>query len=128
MTYERLDRCTGPVCPHCGCQDAEILTQPHPTGQKSWWGAGTARCRHCGGQFHFKQAPEPLQPQVDHHEPIVETRNGDGRAVPFVKMLCPKCGSDAVKVTSTRKPVRQHRCDSCGKTFKSVERTSATSD
>ncbi len=129
MTYARLDRCAGPPCPNCGCEDAEILEQPKPAADKSWWRSGRAVCLHCLSEFRFKGGPEVeswmQQPQIDHQEPIVETRgpNDDGLAVPYVKMSCPACNSDAVRVTSTRRPIRQHKCSDCGHTFQSREKT-----
>jgi hypothetical protein len=36
---------------------------------------------------------------------------------------CPSCGSPNVKVTSTRKPIRHHKCEACAARFKSVERS-----
>jgi len=37
-------------------------------------------------------------------------------------MKCPKCGSEKITVVTTRRPLRYHKCDDCGHTFKSVEK------
>ena len=47
------------------------------------------------------------------------------KVVHFHPLKCPACGSQRVRVTSTRLPVRQHKCKECGHPFKSVERASA---
>lgn len=39
----------------------------------------------------------------------------------YHKVRCPKCGSENVTVETTRKPIRYHKCQDCGHTFKSVE-------
>lgn len=68
-----LERCNGPACPRCGCQDADVLVQPasdaqlrslHPKlvetyGTASWFSGGNARCKHCGLRFNFRALPEP---------------------------------------------------------------------
>jgi len=125
MTYARLDRCDGPPCPNCGCADAEILEQPKPAAEKSWWGSGKAVCRQCGTEFRFKEAPD-----VEHQEPIIETpqlppiEHQGVMLSPapvdykLVKVpLCPACRSEDVRVTTTRANLRYYKCQ-CGETFK----------
>ncbi len=42
--------------------------------------------------------------------------------VAYVRTRCPECGSTRCPVyDSNHIPVRYHRCQNCGKTFKSVE-------
>lgn len=122
--YARLERCEGPECPHCGCNQSEILREPQPEGEtRSWWGSGLARCGHCGATFHFQELSQPTVPApvVEHQEPVIETPAEEPVAVPYVTVTCPKCGSDQVRVTSTRRPIRRHKCRECQHTFKSVE-------
>jgi len=119
-----LDKCTGPACPHCGCQDAEIIRMPTGTG---WWdGTGKAWCRHCGKFFHFRkrqrfanaedQTSQPEQeetstPPVEHQEPPPpSTRNGN-------PLKCPHCGGRGL-VKSTRKGIQHRKCRDCGHNYK----------
>lgn len=44
----------------------------------------------------------------------------------YIKLRCPKCGSDQVPVQHTNpeidgNTIRYHRCSDCGHTFKSIE-------
>ncbi len=124
MTFERLDLCDGPACPNCGCQDAEILAEPKGPAEKSWFGAGKARCRHCGQTFHFKEvADDAQQPPVDYQEPVVEHQEPvvDVPSVAYQtvrKPLCPECGSGKVVVVATRRLIRRYKCKECGGRFK----------
>jgi hypothetical protein len=66
-----------------------------------------------GGQEEEPPAPaaEPPAPAV----PVV-------RAVLWVSVKCPGCGSKNCPVTSTRHaPLRWHKCRECGMCFKSLE-------
>lgn len=105
-----LDRCDGPACPRCGCQDAEILAQPVP-GQATWYGAGRARCKHCNLIFHFKEtataAAAGESRAADRKEPV--------REIPIV--MCDDCGVE-MKVSKTEGKVRRYRCATCGRTAK----------
>ena len=78
MTYARLDRCQGPPCPNCGCEDAEILEQPKPAADKSWWRSGRAVCRNCDSVFSFKEVsedqPTEQQPRFDRMRRLRQTR------------------------------------------------------
>jgi ribosomal protein S27E len=118
MSWHGLERCTGPACPHCGCQDAEILRQPNPD-TASWWADGRARCNHCGREFAFKELP---QDNAEISEDTSEIERPADLGVPFIPVRCPDCRSDDVVVTSTRRPIRWHRCRKCGARFKSVEK------
>lgn len=117
MTWLRLDRCDGPACPHCGCQDTEI------DRRRRRWGAASTRyrCRNCGTTWH------PTRWTAESAEPATAEPNGNGEvsaggAVIYRPVRCPECGSTDTKVTSTRRPVRHHKCRACGAAFKSVER------
>lgn len=100
-----LERVTGPECPTCGCSDSELLTKA------SWWGQPSERrrCAHCGKVFTATAAGDAE----------------DGRAgfagVTYHVVRCPACRSDETRVTSTRRPLRYHKCDRCGHSFKSTE-------
>lgn len=83
-----LDKCDGPACPRCGCQDAKILAEPPQQraplvskaqqfyGTASWFAGGRARCKHCGLTFSFRELPsspedppeEPRQPEDERQE------------------------------------------------------------
>lgn len=129
MTWTRLERCTGPACPNCGCEDAEILEQPKPSPdpkQGGWWGSGRAECNACGREFRFKELPKPPEPPADpapvFDEPanpvaVLEPPQVEKRVVPVVK--CPDCGGE-MKITSSRKVVRYHKCPKCGQTAKTA--------
>lgn len=126
--YARLERCEGPECPHCGCNQSEILQQPQPAGEtRSWWGSGLARCGHCRATFHFQEMPAVTTPEsiVEHQEPLIDRLPEVPVAVPYVTVCCPQCGSDQTRVTSTRRPIRRHKCKACEHRFKSVERKNA---
>jgi len=132
-----LERCDGPVCPRCGCQDARILDPPAPRGPRLWWGGqGRARCRHCGFGFYFREtaeapptAPTPSKreediamPAVPEAAAIADPPFDPDRGVVYHVLRCPLCGSDQVRITHTARPVRRHKCRACGHAFKSVER------
>ena len=95
----------GPPCTHCGCNDTLVVREPE---LHEWFDSGLARCNECGGVFSFSAVAEdePKHPN----------------AVAYVAVHCPACNSDDCPITSTRRPIRLHRCRTCGETFKSVER------
>lgn len=105
-----MSRVTGVECPDCGCPQAELQW----TGTS--WGKPVKRlrCTACGTAWTWPAEPE-------------EARG----PIAYARTLCPACGSKATKVASTRKgrhgmpTVRHHRCDDCGKRFKSTERRHA---
>ena len=119
-----LEKCDGPACPRCGCQD----TAPHYARNR--WGGGSVarrRCRHCACVFvdgpRWDQRLQDAQgtPQPPQEEaPPAEPQRANG-AVVYRPVRCPKCGSTDVKITSTRRPVRHHKCRVCEERFKSVE-------
>ena len=41
--------------------------------------------------------------------------------VTYTRLRCPQCHSAETEVSSTRKPIRYHRCLLCGQRFKSIE-------
>jgi predicted RNA-binding Zn-ribbon protein involved in translation (DUF1610 family) len=128
--YE-LSACDGPACPRCGCRDCRIVREPSKT--LSWWGAGRARCRHCGNEFSFREVSEARQNVVSVEEPLIhlpdetpddsaiEARHAAGPVSPQgarpVSPTCPGCGT-IMKVSTTRETLRRWKCPKCGKTKK----------
>ena len=120
-----LERCDGPECPVCGCLDTV------PCLARNRWGGGSVarfRCRNCGKVF--RQGPrwngQDRQDQqekatAEEPEPPANREVSPGGAVIYRAVHCPQCGSADVKITSTRRPVRHHKCKACGEAFKSVE-------
>lgn len=120
-----LERCTGPECPRCGCQDSEIVR-----GGGRWRAPEIERrhCKHCYFEWREKKWAK-AEPTTAAAEPS----NGDGEhetgAVVFHVLKCPACQSEKTKITSSPKQkdptvsrIRYHECKGCGNTFKSVER------
>jgi transcriptional regulator NrdR family protein len=98
-----MERFAGPECPECGCRDSDLVQQC------SYWGqsAEERQCRFCGRRWtetiEADDSPDNLQPVLYH------------------VVRCPRCGSDQTRVTSTRRPIRHHKCHECGLRFKSHE-------
>jgi transposase-like protein len=119
-----LSPITGPECPRCGCQDSSVIRRGVRWGQP--W--SRRRCHNCGEAWACNDPP-PAAPgdarlaAGDDAVPIDPPPPDPDRGVIYHVVRCPNCGSDHCKVTSTRRPVRYHRCDDCGHTFKSVEKT-----
>jgi len=103
-----MDKTTGPECPRCGCEDSDR------TGSASSWAGPRSRftCNHCGHRFTAADPEDAVVP-----EPAEDAI----RPVIFHVIRCPYCQSMKTQVTSTRRPIRWHRCGACGKPFKSVE-------
>lgn len=116
MSFARLDRCVGPACRRCGCQQATILREP-VAGDHSWWGTGTAKCSHCGLVFGIKAADLEVE-QIAEAEPDPKpepTPKIEQRTIAVV--TCEWCNV-AMKISSTRKTIRWHKCPQCGRTKK----------
>jgi transposase-like protein len=130
VSFVHLEKCDGPECPVCGCQDAKI--QP---GRPRWGRPGSERYR-CGACGHVwteipadwaekqeanrgngQERPPPPPPPQQPPPPPVSRPGG----VIYRPVRCPECQSADVKVTSTRRPTRHHKCKACGHTFKSIE-------
>ncbi len=117
MAFALLQKCDGPPCPHCGCEDTELVTF------SVRWGATLTKqqCNHCGGTF---TVPEEKQESGNGEVEEVSPPAPPKRTV-YQPIRCPEfdggCGSINTKVTSTRRPVRHHKCRDCGKNFKSTE-------
>ena len=84
------------------------------------WGRRTVKrqCSHCGMCWWANQehVEAPLKARED-------TPMGNGKTVRYFVLHCPECGGAKTKITSTRRPIRYHRCPDCGHTFKSVEQS-----
>lgn len=134
-----LKLCNGPACPYCGCRDARILVEPKThLGSASWFGAGKARCNHCGKPFSFREMPSVqretivpayLNPYGDELQVEVPDPEQHGAAVDhaperppkhFPGNRCPKCGG-IERVTSTRPLYRWKKCVECGNTRKDMK-------
>lgn len=108
----QLDRVDGPTCRQCGCQDSRILRRTSRWGQPH----ERRRCEYCGYTWSVavsKDKPEPT---------TVVPRETRGVIFRYGETRCPKCGGTDTPVTTTRKPIRHHKCRGCGHRFKSAER------
>lgn len=146
MSFAPLQLANGPECPRCGCRDSSILRAPAPVlddGEEKWhWGTGggSARCKHCGNQFSFREIPAPIVPIADPvavDEAMGEMEFDDAdrilhevvkpRDTAYPVRECPECGSPSTKVYRTMKEIdgvprlRYHRCLGCHETFKSAD-------
>ena len=139
-----LDRCTGPACPNCGCEDTTITVKPPPAGPprvdslgrqlpSTWWGSGKARCNFCHQAFFFREVEEPAQtPPLPAALPIpaeidplaglaiepLEATPEPQKAIPFG--CCPKCGGKGL-VKSVQGGFQYRKCKQCGENFKTVK-------
>ena len=83
-------------------------------------GRGKAQCNACTRTFSVSKVdsePPPIGFQtadVQHHEAKIPQ-------VRYQILLCPKCGSEKLKITSTQRPLRRHLCKDCGHRFKTIE-------
>lgn len=118
-----------PACPRCGCNyllevagaTARWRSVTDPRTGKPWGGSERKRveCDHCGKRFDVAAdepeaaAPEPEIPRYDPAPAVRDVR----RSPP-----CPECRSARTRVTSTRRPVRHHKCRDCNHCFKSIEK------
>lgn len=110
-------------CRRCGCNDVSVVEERRRFGQPSQ----RLHCNHC--QLTWWEHP-PSWEKPDDGPTAAEIAEADQYAVEFVVIRCPRldratgrrCGSTDTRVTSTRPPIRYHRCNSCGQPFKSVEK------
>lgn len=117
-----LSRCTGPECPRCGCAETKEIDRRVRRGWRRERDelieveATTIRrrCCHCGtvwteseawvaGGGEKEQPPEPTPVPASY-------RN--------LAAACDECGSEQIRVTSTRKLWRYYKCAACGYTWK----------
>ena len=117
MTWITLDKCDGPNCPRCGCND----TEKREFGVR--WGQASVKwiCNHCGKTFPVQErSVQPLESSNNGHHVIEQT--GPAPII-YPVMRCPVgrggCGSTNTKVTSTRRLFRYHKCKDCDFNFKS---------
>jgi len=135
VTYARLDRCNGPPCPHCGCEDVEIAPLPTPPrrcpGQsgpvESWYRQAQVRyrraqCRACYAEFYVEDIEQsepvietPQLPPIEYQGVMLSPAPLDYKLVKVP--ICPVCRSENVRITSTREFLRHYKCE-CGETFK----------
>lgn len=118
-----LRRVNNPECPACGCNASTIITRGRGTrtakdGDVTNTIISTRRCDNdqCGRLWTHSEAEQPA-PAAE--SPPAPPPRRDG--VTYYVIRCPKCQSKRTKVTSTRKPIRLHKCLECQNTFKSVE-------
>ena len=102
-----LERITGPACPRCGFEGSTLITTTERVGYRddrivSRETIERRECDECGLRYHTRGTPPP---EVVTVQPI----------------RCPACDSPQTHVTSSRLPLRYHRCDGCGRNFKSLE-------
>lgn len=105
-----LEKCSGPPCPRCGCQDVRILQEPPPEqsqGPATWWAAGRAVCNHCRTKFAFRERPPE---ELDPPDPL-ETVALPEPEPPATK--CPKCGG-RYHAYRTIGQVQYRKCKDCG--------------
>jgi uncharacterized Zn finger protein len=93
-------------CPHCGCNDTDVVQEPNPSRGR-WWGSGSAKCNHCGLVFSFRP---PIDGTPD---------SQPAKIIPEID--CPGCGA-TMRVSQTRSHVRYLKCPDCGETKKVVRK------
>jgi len=108
----RLSPVNGPKCPKCHCQDSAVLARHDRFGDFF----ETRKCRHCEKTWRVKPEPEPTVT-----EKVKEVISKVAGAITYHVLRCPHCQSKDTVITSTRKPLRHHKCKTCKKTFQSVE-------
>lgn len=100
-------RVTGPGCPKCGYEGSTLLTS-------------TERRRYEGNQVVSQETVERRECEECGCRYAVASDTPE--AVVVVQAVrCPSCDSTKTTVTSTRAPIRYHRCHGCGRNFKSLE-------
>lgn len=121
-----LERCDGPPCPRCGCQDSKILQWPNDGA--SWYATGRAECRHCGTRFGFRPARAARRqedaestvypPEIDVQEPAPLSVRPIGLAAD--PTACPQCGGKGL-VYRTVDRQQYRKCGNCGNRFKTLK-------
>jgi len=110
-----------PDCPRCGCPEAHTIE--HGTRWGHDW--RKLRCALCGKTWTHTAAAQISTPKpsrsADPAAPVDTGPPPDGLAVAYPLIRCPACDSTETRITSTRRPLRYHRCSDCGHTFKSRE-------
>jgi transposase-like protein len=91
-------------CPRCQCNDIE------KAGRTMQWGKSWQRwqCNECGHDWTAAPEEKPEEKYLTQ----------------YLKTQCPACGSIHTLVTSTRDEARYHKCQDCGRNFKSIEQNS----
>jgi len=96
----------GPECPHCGCNATEIVDAGKRYG-RAW---ARFRCGHCQRVSTTSSSPG-------------DAEEVGGVAYNPVNCRCPRCNAANPRVHTSRGRIRYHRCDNCGASFKSVEKS-----
>lgn len=116
-----LQRVQGPECPKCGCR-ASLRIREYESWGKPW---ETRRCDYCFKTWNAEVISSSAAATYERKGPA--DKPADGIKIPrerttvALAVKCPKCGSEHTRVTSTRRPIRHHKCKECGKCFKTNE-------
>jgi|GEM_PF-2298069 len=126
-------------CPRCGCNAVDLVDSGATRFGRA---TNRLRCGHCGHTWRERenwptskrpaediypvvgQTIKPPEPDGEENPAVYDPLPAEptaGGAVIFHAVHCPKCGSTDTRVTSTRRPVRHHKCRACSAAFKSVE-------
>ncbi|KKN53092.1 hypothetical protein LCGC14_0606040 [marine sediment metagenome] len=125
-----LQKCDGPPCPHCGCQDTEsvqFVTRWKVTADDA---AEFTRqqCNHCGGTFVVGEKEKKKNSNGQAEAELEEQSTDEPEGVIYPRLRCPQCNSKNQKVAKSPKPKvgatvreRLHKCNACGWSFGSQE-------
>ena len=72
--------------------------------------------RRSGWMDRYRTKKEIVQTEI-----ITPEVKPEEYSVIFVPIKCPKCGSIKTRCIRSTRPVRYHKCQECGKNFKSIE-------
>jgi hypothetical protein len=118
-----LDKCDGPPCPRCGCQDVKILVEPRPAAAPAafsgvepsrqaptqWWPTGRAQCNHCRTRFSFRE----VAPTIDAEPELPEESEPQPSAQPAAPTKCPQCAGSRFYVYRTKGAIQYRKCKDC---------------
>ena len=113
-----LSKATGHPCPKCGCRDG--IEHPFSTTRNH------RRCAHCGHRWYCPKTPPGPDPTPRPAPQAPPEDRGNGTPtlwyIPAVQPLCPGCESANTKVVRTVRPTRYHKCENCGRRYKTIEK------